>query len=90
MIIASFMLAEYVPIIAINYVGLELFLPAADSSPSYRVAAVYYTDTSDAIIRSKLIRIRQNDIPVIIFHHYNIEKVLHIFEMVQNHHKLLY
>jgi len=53
-----------------------------DSLPKYKVSAVYYIDTSDAVVRSRLIKIRQNDVFVIILHHYNLDEVLHIFKMV--------
>ena len=50
---------------------------------SYKVAAVHYIDTSDAVVRSKLIKIRQDDdVHVIILHHHDFDKVLHIFKMV--------
>ena len=61
--------------------GIELFLP--DSLNSYKLAAVYHIDTSDAVVRSRLIRIRQDDdVSVIILHHYNLDEVLHIFKIV--------
>ena len=52
------------------------------SSTSYRVAAVYYTDNSDVAMRSKLVKVKQSEISVIILHHYNVDEVLHIFTMV--------
>lgn len=57
-----------------------------DTSRSYRVSAVYYIDTgSDAVVRSKLSKIQQNDVPIIILHHYNLDEVLQIFKMVANY-----
>ena len=54
-----------------------------DSFNSYRIAALYHIDTSDAVMRSRLIRIRQDgDAPVIILHHYDLDEVLRIFKMV--------
>ena len=54
-----------------------------DSLISYKVAAVHYIDTSDAVVRSKLLKIRRDDdVHVIILHHYDFDKVLHIFKMV--------
>ena len=55
-----------------------------DSLNSYRVAAVYHIDTSDAVVRSRLIKIKQSDVSVIILHHYNLDDVLHIFKMVES------
>ena len=52
------------------------------SSTSYRVTAVYYIDTSDVVMRSKLIKIRQSSTNVIILHHYDLDEVLRIFIMV--------
>ena len=64
-----------------NYIGIELFLP--DSPSNYTVTAVYYIDTSDVVVRSKLIKIREDhDVIVIILHHYDPEKVSQIFKMV--------
>ena len=61
--------------------GIELFLP--DSPDSYKVAAVYNIDTSDTIVRSRLIKIRQDsDVSVIILHHYDLDDVLRIFKIV--------
>jgi len=51
-------------------------------STSYRVAAVYYTDDSDVVMRSKLVKIKQSEISVIILHHFDVDEVLHIFTMV--------
>ena len=63
------------------HAGIELFMPG--SSDSYKVAAVYHIDTSEAVVRSRLIKIRKcDDISVIVLHHYDFDKVLHIFEMV--------
>ena len=65
------------------HVGLELFMPG--SSESYKVAAVYHIDTSEAVVRSRLIKIRKcDDVSVIVLHHYDLDKVLHIFEMVES------
>ena len=64
-------------------IGLELFIP--DSSTSYRVNAVYYIDTSDIVIRSKLIKIKQSGATVLILHHYDLDEVLNIFEMVKEY-----
>ena len=62
------------------YIGIELFLP---DSFSYRVAAVYNIDTSDVIVRSRLIKIRQDgDVSVIVLHHYDLDVVLRIFKIV--------
>ena len=67
----------------LNYVGIEVFIP--DPLISYKVAAVYYIDTRDPVVRSKLIKIRQDDdVHVIILHHYDFDKVSHIFKMVDN------
>lgn len=63
------------------HIDIELFLP--HSSGRYKVAAVYYIDTTDAVLRSKLIKLRQNDVSVIILHHHSLDKVLHIFRLVQ-------
>ena len=63
------------------YIGLELFIP--DSSTSYRVNGVYYIDTSDIVIRSKLIKIKQSDATIIVLHHYDLDEVLNIFKMVR-------
>ena len=62
-------------------IGLELFIP--DSSTSYRVNGVYYIDTSDIVIRSKLIKIKQSDATIIVLHHYDLDEVLNIFKMVR-------
>ena len=61
-------------------IGIELFMP--DSSDSYKVAAVYNIDTSDTLVRSRLIKIKREVFSIIILHHYDMDKVLHIFEMV--------
>ena len=53
-----------------------------DPSISYKVAAVYHIDTSDTVMRSRLIKIREEAFSVIILHHYDVDKALHIFEMV--------
>ena len=67
-----------------HILGIDLFLP--DSLNSYKVAAVYHIDTSDAVVRSRLIKIRQdNDVPVIILHHYDLDVVLRIFKIVRSH-----
>ena len=68
-------------IYAVQHVGLELFMPG--SSNSYIVTAVYYTDTSDMVMRSKLKKIRKSSTIVIILHHYDLDEVLHIFKMVK-------
>ena len=60
--------------------GLEVFIPG--SSNSYIVTAVYYIDTSDVVMRSKLRKIRRSGTTIIIFHHYDLDEVLHIFKMV--------
>ena len=52
------------------------------SSTSYGVTAVYYTDTSDTVMKSKLIKMRQSGTAVIILHHYDLDEILHIFKMV--------
>ena len=58
-----------------------MFIP--DSSNSYIVTAVYYIDgTSDVVMRSKLRKIRRSGTTIIIFHHYDLDEVLHIFKMV--------
>ena len=62
--------------------GIELFM--LDSSTSYRVVAVYYTDNSDVTMRLRLVNIKQSDVSVIVLHHYNIEEVLRIFTMVSS------
>ena len=68
--------------ISISFIiGLELFIP--DSSTSYRVNGVYYIDTSDIVIRSKLIKIKQSDATIIVLHHYDLDEVLNIFKMVK-------
>ena len=60
---------------------MELFLP--DSPINYRVTAVCYIDTSDVVVRSRLIKIREDDdVTVIILHHYDLNKVLQIFKLV--------
>ena len=61
-------------------IGIELFMP--DSLISYKVAAVYHIDTTDTVLRSRLIKLRQDDVSVIILHHYDLDKTLHIFKMV--------
>ena len=61
-------------------IGIELFMPG--SSASYRVAAVYYTDDSDVAMRSRLVKIKQSEISVIILHHCNIGEVFRIFTIV--------
>ena len=53
-----------------------------DPVMSYKVSAVYYMDTSETIMRSKLIKIAQEDVSVIVLHHYSLDVVLQIFEMV--------
>lgn len=52
------------------------------SSTSYKVTAVYYTDTNDLAMKSKLIKIQQSGTSVIILHHYNLDEVLKILKMV--------
>ena len=52
------------------------------SSTSYGVTAVYYIDTSETVMKSKLIKIRQSGTGVIILHHYDLDEILHIFKMV--------
>ena len=52
------------------------------SSDSYIVTAVYYTDTNDMIMRSRLSKIRKSGTTVIILHHYDLDEVLQIFKMV--------
>jgi len=52
------------------------------SSASYKVAAVYYTDDSDLVMRSRLAKIKQAGISVIILYHYDVDEVLHIFAVV--------
>ena len=69
--------------IIIHCIGLELSIP--DSPTSYRVNAVYYIDTSDIIIRSKLIKIKQSDATIIVLHHYDLDDVLNIFKMVKEY-----
>ena len=64
----------------IQHAGLELFMPGY--SNNYIVTAVYYTDTSDMVMRSKLSKIRKSSTTVIILHHYDLDEVLHIFKMV--------
>ena len=60
---------------------MELFLP--DSPINYKVTAVYYIDTNDVVVRSRLIKIREDDdVTVIILHHYDLNEVLQIFKMV--------
>ena len=46
---------------------------------------MYYIDTSDIIIRSKLIKIKQSDATIIVFHHYDLDEVLNIFKMVKEY-----
>ena len=46
---------------------------------------MYYIDTSDIVIRSKLIKIKQSDATVIVLHHYDLDEVLDIFKMVKEH-----
>ena len=70
----------------VTYIDIELFLP--DSLDSYRVAAVYNIDTSDTIVRSRLIKIKQDgDVSVIILHHYDLDVVLRIFKIVRMSHQ---
>jgi len=61
-----------------------------DSFTGYKVTAVYYIDTDDVVMRSKLIKIKQSGTSVIILHHYNLDEVLHIFKMVQRQDTLIY
>ena len=63
-----------------HIIGIELFMP--DSSDSYKVAAVYHIDTSDTLVRSRLIKIKREVFLIIILYHYDMDKVLHIFETV--------
>ena len=65
-----------------NSLGLELFIPA--SSTGYRVTAVYYMDGCDTVVRSKLIKMKQSDTTVIVFHHYDLHQVLCVFKMVKS------
>ena len=53
-----------------------------NSSDSYKVAAVYHIDTSDTLVRLRLMKIKQEVFSIIILYHYDVDKVLHIFEMV--------
>ena len=53
-------------------------------SSNYKIAAVYHIDTNEAVVRSRLIKIRQDDdVSIIVLHHYDLDKVLHIYKMVQ-------
>jgi len=52
------------------------------SSTSYEVAAVYYTGDGDVAMRSRLVKIKQTGVSVIILHHYDVDEVLHIFALV--------
>ena len=54
-----------------------------DPSISYKVGAVYHIDTSDTVMRSRLVKLRQDDsVSIIIVHHYDLDKVLGTFKMV--------
>ena len=53
-----------------------------NSSVGYKVAAVYHIDTSDTLVRLRLMKIKQEVFSIIVLHHYDVDKVLHIFEMV--------
>ena len=64
------------------HIGLEMFMLG---SSSYKVAAVYHIDTSEAVVRSRLKKLRQEIFSIIVLHHYNVDKVLHIFEMVRTY-----
>ena len=57
-----------------------MFIPG--NYDGYIVTAVYYIDTNDVVIRSKLSKIRKSGTTVIILHHYDLDKVFHLFEMV--------